>query len=217
MRCPRAEMFAGLTAGALASDPLVGVAFLSVDLDLTWANGRWGELFFGRGGGFERSVPLRALFCPEAVEAFGTLFERVFETKSPLVSRCIRGGRRVQSTVHPLPVEIGEPQRVCMLSTAGEATLLHGGAGLEIREFPVVDLGELDRLTRRELEILALIGCGLGRETIAKRLHRSPKTIDNHTAAIVAKLEARNRPDLIRIARRAALCVEHASMPRSCG
>lgn len=60
-------------------------------------------------------------------------------------------------------------------------------------------------LTRREREILALIGLGLTRGEIAARLHRSPKTIDNHRAAMMQKLDLHDRVGLARLAIRAGL------------
>lgn len=58
----------------------------------------------------------------------------------------------------------------------------------------------LDLLTPREIQILRLIGKGLGRLEIAEAIHRSPKTVDNHRAAIMEKLEIHDRVELARYA-----------------
>jgi DNA-binding NarL/FixJ family response regulator len=56
-------------------------------------------------------------------------------------------------------------------------------------------------LTRRQLEVLALLSAGLANAEIADRLVVSPRTAEHHVAAVLAKLGAANRWDA---ARRAA-------------
>ncbi|MBI4575618.1 MAG: response regulator transcription factor [Planctomycetes bacterium] len=48
--------------------------------------------------------------------------------------------------------------------------------------------GGVEALTDRELEVFELYGGGLGTREIARRLHRSPKTIDSHRCRIRVKL-----------------------------
>jgi DNA-binding NarL/FixJ family response regulator len=59
---------------------------------------------------------------------------------------------------------------------------------------------KLDLLTPRELQVLRLIGKGLSRIDIASAIHRSPKTVDNHRAAIMEKLAIHDRVELARYA-----------------
>lgn len=63
----------------------------------------------------------------------------------------------------------------------------------------------LDHLSPRELQILRLIARGMSRTDIAETIHRSPKTVDNHRAAIMAKLEIHDRVELARYALREGL------------
>jgi DNA-binding CsgD family transcriptional regulator len=55
-------------------------------------------------------------------------------------------------------------------------------------------------LTRRELEVLALVKDGLTNGDIAARLFISEKTVDNHVSALLAKLGVGSRRDAARIA-----------------
>ena len=55
-------------------------------------------------------------------------------------------------------------------------------------------------LTRRELDVLALVGEGLRNTEIAQRLFISAKTVDHHMSAILAKLGVRTRQDAVRVA-----------------
>ena len=58
----------------------------------------------------------------------------------------------------------------------------------------------LSSLTPREHEILRMIARGLTRKDIAKTICRSPKTVDNHRAAIMEKLGIHDQVGLTRFA-----------------
>lgn len=52
-------------------------------------------------------------------------------------------------------------------------------------------------LTQRELQVLRLVAEGLGDAEIARRLSRSPRTIEHHVSAVLEKLNARNRLEVL--------------------
>jgi DNA-binding NarL/FixJ family response regulator len=58
------------------------------------------------------------------------------------------------------------------------------------------------RLTKRELEVLDLLGEGLRHEDIARRLFISPKTVATHVEHILRKLDVRSRAEAIAVAYR---------------
>ena len=60
-------------------------------------------------------------------------------------------------------------------------------------------------LTARELEVLRYIAEGLSKKQIARLLHVSIKTVDRHTANLMAKLEIHDRVELARLAIREGL------------
>ena len=60
-------------------------------------------------------------------------------------------------------------------------------------------------LTNRQMEVLALISNGLSNAEIADRLFISPKTVDHHVSAILAKLEARTRAEAVSVALQSGL------------
>ena len=64
----------------------------------------------------------------------------------------------------------------------------HRGPHLRTRDDP---LG----LTAREREVLELLAARLSNREIAQRLHRSERTVENHVAALLAKLQVATRAD----------------------
>ncbi len=77
-----------------------------------------------------------------------------------------------------------------------------GRVAAEQQDRPV---SRLEQLTPRETQILRLIGKGMSRVEIARTIHRSPKTVDNHRAAIMRKLAIHDRVELARYALREGL------------
>jgi DNA-binding NarL/FixJ family response regulator len=61
------------------------------------------------------------------------------------------------------------------------------------------------RLTPREQEVMRLLAEGFTTREIARRLFISPKTVENHRANIMKKLDLRTTIDLVRQAARLGL------------
>jgi DNA-binding NarL/FixJ family response regulator len=70
----------------------------------------------------------------------------------------------------------------------------------EATRAPVQGLPELDQLTPREHEVLALVARGLSNHEIADELHLSPLTAKTHVSRILMKLNARDRIQLVVLA-----------------
>jgi DNA-binding NarL/FixJ family response regulator len=55
-------------------------------------------------------------------------------------------------------------------------------------------------LTRREMEVLGLLGQGLRNREIGARLHITERTVKNHVARIIAKLGVKSRTEAVSLA-----------------
>jgi len=72
--------------------------------------------------------------------------------------------------------------------------------GAESRPRPLPDGSFLKYLSRRELEILRLIGTGAGNAVIARKLSIAEQTVKNHVSDIYSKLHIHNRMQAMKLA-----------------
>jgi DNA-binding NarL/FixJ family response regulator len=63
------------------------------------------------------------------------------------------------------------------------------------------------------MEVLALMTDGLANAEIADRLFISPKTVDHHVSAILAKLEAHTRSEAVSVALQSGLINQDGERP----
>ena len=74
----------------------------------------------------------------------------------------------------------------------------------KLMEFPEKEIkitdASYDTLTRREQEIMVLLAQGLSNKQIAQKLFISPKTVENHRANILRKLDLHSTLELVRYA-----------------
>ena len=100
------------------------------------------------------------------------------------------------------PVDLIAAVRVV---AGGEALLAPSVTRRVIEEFAVrakepPPSGDLDELTEREREVMALVGTGLSNEELAGRLVVSPATAKTHVSRAMVKLGARDRAQLVVLA-----------------
>lgn len=136
---------------------------------------------------------------PAVDERKGLLSPAIKEKKHVSYIQIWRG-MRCLTRAWPLdPAAFGK--RGCFVMT--QPALFNGDAlpGVPVVRTP--DLGVFADLTDRELEVLYLLADGHSAKEVASMLHRSVRTIENHTGAIHAKLKITRRSELTR------LVVEH--------
>ena len=93
----------------------------------------------------------------------------------------------------------------------GDAYLPPGGAKLLLQKYRTSSTdgssssGDLDVLSTREQEVLALTAEGFSSSEIGKKLFISPKTVDTYRSRIMEKLKFGHRSELVRFALRTGL------------
>ncbi len=71
-------------------------------------------------------------------------------------------------------------------------------------------------LTGKELEVLQLLAQGCTNAQVARRMHRSPKTVDHHVCSLLAKLGVHSRGEAVAAAHTRGIvgAGDHAAVPR---
>lgn len=150
---------------------------------------------------------------PSAVAAeISESIQRVISSDVQVIRRTVWGGKPLQTTFRALPSLEGGETMVLITTRIGSADSSHPNT--EVAETKHVELGRLNVLTPRELEVLALMGEGRRIKEIAEILSRSPKTIESHKEGIGRKLKITDRAKFIEIARNAGIQAETAFRQR---
>ena len=97
--------------------------------------------------------------------------------------------------------------RVALIDAAERARLMSSS---KLRE--AVARSRLERLTRREREVLEAVASGLSNRRIGEVLAISPRTVEIHRANMLSKLGANHTAEAIRVAIEASLPSELASL-----
>jgi DNA-binding CsgD family transcriptional regulator len=183
---------------ALAEDTNSPIVVLSAEGVVQYANAS-----FARTLGLPGPVVGKRLneIIPQASadERFAYL-RQVLATGKPVVIDGIIHGQLRRSTMRPLGPDSHGNQRVLSTCRMLSDTDYRDGRATGVVRAKHDDLGQLAALTQREFEILQLIGQGLSTADIAKKLHRSVKTIEWHRVSLGSKLGVTNRVELARIA-----------------
>ncbi|MEM7754941.1 MAG: LuxR C-terminal-related transcriptional regulator [Planctomycetota bacterium] len=139
-----------------------------------------------------------------------TLADSVRRTGQPVGARAVWAGRRYKMAVLSTDAADGDVVVIARPSPRLE-TEVQDDSTLRA---PFVDLGPLFVLTRRELEVLALLGEGLGLGDIADLFDRSIKTVKRFRDGIAQKLGVGDRTRLGMIARDLGLERAHVDLPK---
>jgi len=156
-------------------------------------------------------------FPKEWVDERVAMIREIEQTGEEQLLRTVWQGRQQFSWFRPLEQEEGEDFRVLVVTRrvgGGEEADLLLDSEMTVVKSTVTGLGDLAVLTKREIEVLALIGQGLKAKEIAAIMNRSVKTIENHRISLGNKLQKSNKVELALIAREAGLMVDDSARSR---
>ena len=207
------ELSPALLSQLFCSDPTIGFALCDIEGKVLFVNDRSAEIFTQRPAAEARGKKLDELLGSKWAAERLKMFDRMLETGKPIISRHILHGKQIQSTLRVLTEPGAEDPIFSIVTTEGLSEPTDPEA-FDIVESGLVHLGPLDALTRREIEVLALLGHGMTSKQIAATLHRSVRTIEQHCDSIRQKLKGASRIQLAEFARRACLEVTDADLTR---
>lgn len=217
----------------LVTEPATGVTIVTMTGKVIFINDQSAKIFLGPNATAKDAIGrnLHDMFPAKWVEERLEIFRQIIRSGKPVRLRSIWQGHQHVSWMHHVealkqedvepdePSSQAVPDRFLVITrrVAGDVAkdrIVPPDHNYESRESEVVDLGLLDILTPRELEVLALLGQGLSLKEIAGTLFRSVKTVDNHRAALGKKLAINDRIKLAEVALRAGLTIKDAERKR---
>lgn len=213
----------GAVWAALASEPATGVSVITAEGRIVYINEQAAEIFLGPKTKVQDAAgrTLEELYPPEFAQERERLVRRVIDEDQPVLFRGIWRGYQHLSWIYPIrphdtPVgelEAGTVNETKVLvitrrTTGDAADAILVASGIERVDADVIDLGELDILSPRELVVVALLGRGLSLKETAKTLHRSVRTIETQRDSIGRKLKLADRGELIKLTQRVGLTLD---------
>lgn len=184
---------------ALAQTPGVGVSITDAQGNLLFVNDTSLVLFSGSSDIDYQGKKIADFHPPEFVAERLAMIAEVLKKNKPLSIRHILNGKPISSTVWPIRDKTPPFNRALVISRPGPSQEVESQIPNNIETFDTeyVDLGPLNVLTRREVEVLVLLGHGMSVPRAAAILHRSPKTIERHKESIGKKLSLHGQAELV--------------------
>lgn len=204
-----------------------GVAIFGTGGAVIWANPQLSKMFRGPDATPDQSIgrKLKEVYPESFANEVVSVIDQAATSGKPALMRTIWRGEQIYTWVQPIKsdsteaTEGTENTQVLTISrkVRGDEVAKDLFPMVEFEKFDsnVINLGPLDVLSTRELEVLALLGQGLSAADIATVLHRSVKTINTHRESIGKKLKIDDRVKLAVVAQRAGLRLADAARERT--
>lgn len=196
----------------LKSQPGVGILIIDCDGLVLFCNPQAQTIYYGdRFNPVGRTI--EAIEGPEFASERMPAIRQVIETGKPVMIRHIRGGLLTEAMIWPMdPVPERKPRIIAV--TRQGMDVVEPGVDYRVIDSQLVDLGPLDTLTRRELEVLTLVGHGAPLKSIASEMGVAQRTVERYRSDISRKLGVTSIAEIARLVQLAGLEIPHAEMPR---
>lgn len=196
----------------LKSQPGVGILIIDIDGVVLFCNEQAKKIYYGNDFN-PVGKTIEEIEGPEFAAERMALIREVIATRKPVMIRHIRGGRHTEAMIWPMqPVPDRKP-RIISVTRQGLDDV-EPGVVYRTVDSKLVDLGPLDVLTRRELEVLAMVGHGVPLKTIAKELGVAQRTVERYRTDIARKLRVNSIAEIAQIVQVAGLDVSDCYLPR---
>jgi DNA-binding CsgD family transcriptional regulator len=196
----------------LKSQPGVGVMIIDRDGVVLFCNNQAKDIYYGHDFnpvGMTIEQVEGADFAAERMP----VIHKVLQTGEPIVLCHIRGGKHTEAMIWPMQKSKGRKERIIAITRQPLESESSNGH-YESVDSRLVDLGPLDALTRREIEVLALVGHGMPLKAIASELGVAQRTVERYRTDIARKLNINSIAEAARIVQVAGLDASDAQLPR---
>lgn len=196
----------------LKSQPGVGVLIVDRDGVVLFCNEQAREIYYGHNFN-PVGMTIEEIEGPEFAAERMPIIHKVIQTGEPIVLRHVRGGKHTEALIWPMQKIEGRKDRIIAITRQllePEDSKDH----YECVDSKLVDLGPLDALTRREIEVLALVGHGMPLKAIASHLGVAQRTVERYRTDIARKLNINSIAEAARIVQVAGLDASDAQLPR---
>lgn len=195
--------------------PFLGTAVVDLQGKFRFASGPFRQIFYHDPSFSPAGFTLRQLEGDAFADEFQTHMQAVVSNGKSTMLRVTRFGTRLELVLGVWSPGVGpNPPAFITLFVREAGSLESGTPGLSVAEMSLNSWGELDQLTDRQLQVLALLRSGLSQREVADQLGVAPKTVEAHRDQLVQRLGQRSTLDAIRLADRAGLTLELARKPR---
>lgn len=185
---------------AFSGTPGVGVSITDTQGRLIFVNNTSLVLFSGSPDVDYHNKTIADFHSPEFVEERLQLISRVINENKPLRIKHILMGRPLESTIWPFRDHRPPFNRVIVVTRErGASVPLEIPSQIEEVQTSYIDLGPLNVLSKRELEVMILLGHGLSVPRAAAVLRRSAKTIERHKESISDKLSLKGQAEIVQV------------------
>jgi len=196
----------------LKSQPGVGVLIVDRDGRVVFCNEQARTIYYG--GDFDPvGKTIEDVEGSEFADERMPVIHQVLDSGMPMLISHVRGGRHTEALIWPMNHEDDKKPRV-MAITRQLMEDAQPEPAYSTFHSKLVDLGPLDVLTKREIEVLAMVGHGEPLKSVAKQLGVAQRTVERYRTDIARKLNINSIAEAARIVQLAGLDATDALLPR---